>query len=367
MKIVCSKAELTKGINIVSKAVSTKTTMSILQCILIDASTDSIKLVANDMELAIETIIEGNIETRGAIAIDAKTFSEFVHNIQGEDIVIETVEDGSAVISSGKYVFDEIEIKPAEDFSNIPAVSRNTPVVISQFTFRDAVNKTIFSISDNEKNKIMTGELFEIEGDKLKIVSLDGFRVSMINIGLRESYESKRVIIPGKTLREITKIVTGDVEDELLIYTTDNHIIFEFENTTVVSRLIEGEYFKIAQMIPQYFETEVKVNRKELLDCINSASLLSREGDLKPINLDIKDDNINLFIKSNRAGFKGDVEADKEGADLRIAFKPKFIQDVLKVIDDEEINIHLIDKKSPCVIKDEEENYIYMILPVNTN
>jgi len=367
MKIVCSKSELSKGISIVSKAVSTKTTMSILQCILIDASTDFIKLVANDMELAIETIIEGNIETRGAIAIDAKMFSDFVHNIQGEDIVIETAEDGSVVISSGKYVFDDIEVKPAEDFSNIPAVSRNTPVVISQFTFRDVINKTIFSISDNEKNKIMTGELFEIEGNNLKIVSLDGFRVSIKNIALREIYDSKSVIIPGKTLKEITKIINGDIEDELLIYTTDNHIIFEFDKTTVVSRLIEGEYFKIGQMIPQYFETEVTVNRKELLDCINSASLLSREGDLKPINLDINDDNINLFIKSNRAGFKGDVEARKAGSDLRIAFKPKFIQDVLKVIDDEEISIYMIDKKSPCVIKDDEETYIYMILPVNTN
>lgn len=367
MKIVCSKNELTKGINIVSKAVPSRTTMSILECILIDATTDQIKLTANDMNLAIETVIEGSIEERGAIAIDQRMLSEYVGSFTGDEITIETISDNLVNIYCGKSKFDNVEVKPASDFSAVPTVSRNQPVEISQFTLREVINKTIFSIGDDKSNKLMTGVLFDINGDNLKVVSLDGFRISIRNIGLKNSYESKKVVIPGKTLKEIVKIINGGAEDMVNIYTTDNHVIFEYDETTVVSRLIEGEYFKIDQMIPEYFETEVTVNKKELLDIVNSASLLSREGDIKPINFTIKDDNINIYIKSNRSDYTGDVSAQKTGSDLKIAFKPKFMIDALKVIDEENIGMYMIDKKSPCVIKDEANSYIYMLLPVNTS
>lgn len=367
MKIVCSKNELTKGINIVSKAVPSRTTMSILECILIDATTDQIKLTANDMNLAIETVIEGSIEERGAIAIDQRMLSEYVGSFTGDEITIETISDNLVNIYCGKSKFDNVEVKPASDFSAVPTVSRNQPVEISQFTLREVINKTIFSIGDDKSNKLMTGVLFDINGDNLKVVSLDGFRISIRNIGLKNSYESKKVVIPGKTLKEIVKIINGGAEDMVNIYTTDNHVIFEYDETTVVSRLIEGEYFKIDQMIPEYFETEVTVNKKELLDIVNSASLLSREGDIKPINFTITDDNINISIKSNRSDYTGDVSAQKTGSDLKIAFKPKFMIDALKVIDEENIGMYMIDKKSPCVIKDEANSYIYMLLPVNTS
>lgn len=366
MKIVCSKNELTKGINIVSKAVPTRSTMSILECILIDATTDSIKLTANDMNLAIETIIEGTIEERGAIAIDYRMLSEYVGSFTGDMVTIESGDENKVNIYCEKSKFNNVEIKPASDFSAVPTVTRNEPIVISQLTLREVINKTIFSIGDDKGNKLMTGVLFEIEEDNLKVVSLDGFRISIRNIGLKNSYSSKKVVIPGKTLKEIVKIIGGGSEDMVNIYTTDNHIIFEYDNTTVVSRLIEGEYFKIDQMIPQYYETELIVNKKELLDTVNSASLLSREGDIRPINFNITDDNINISINSNRSGYTGDVSTQKTGADLKIAFKPKFMIDALKVIDEDEIGMYMIDKKSPCVIKDEEGSYIYMLLPVNT-
>jgi len=366
MKIVCSKNELIKGINIVSKAVPTRSTMSILECILIDATTDSIKLTANDMNLAIETIINGSIEERGAIAIDQRMFSEYVGSFTGDEITIESNNENTVNIYCGKSKFDNVEIKAASDFSAVPTVSRNEPVIVSQLTLRDVINKTIFSIGDDKGNKLMTGVLFDIEGDNLKVVSLDGFRISIRNIGLKENYSPKKVVIPGKTLKEIVKIIGGGADDMVNIYTTDNHIIFEFDETTVVSRLIDGEYFKIDQMIPDYYETELVVNKKELLDTVNSASLLSREGDIKPINFNINDENINISIKSNRSDYTGDVSAQKTGSDLKIAFKPKFMIDALKVIDDEEIGMYMIDKKSPCVIKDENSSYIYMLLPVNT-
>lgn len=366
MKIICSKANLLKGVNIVSKAVPTRTTMAILECILIDASAGEIKLTANDMEIGIETIIDGDIIERGIIALDAKIFSEIVRKLPDNDVTIETDATFKTVITCEKAKFNIIG-KSGEDFSYIPVIPRNEPVVISQFTLKEVIRQTIFSIADNDNNKLMTGELFEINDNRLKVVSLDGHRISIRNIELKESYEHKKVVVPGKTLTEISKIIPGSVEDDVQIFITDNHIIFEFERTTVVSRLIEGEYFRIDQMLSTDYETKIVINKRELLDCIDRATLLIKEGDKKPIIMNVTDGNMELKINSFVGSMNEDIEIDKEGRDILIGFNPKFFIDALRVIDEERITLYMVNPKAPCFIRDENESFIYLILPVNFN
>lgn len=366
MKITCQKSELVKGVNIVSKAVPTRATNSILECILIDASANEIKLTANDLEIGIETIIKGSIEERGIIAIDARFFSEVVRKLPDNEVTIQTDESYKTLITCEKASF-HIVGKPGDNFSKIPVITRNEPVVISQFTLKEVIKQTIFSIADNENNKLMTGELFEIEGNRLKVVSLDGHRISIRNIELKESYENKKVIVPGKSLIEISKIITGSAEEEVHIFISDNHIIFEFEQTTVVSRLIDGEYFKIEQMLSPDYETKLNINKRELLSCIDRATLLVKEGDKKPIIMNITDGNMELKINSVIGSMKEDIEINKEGKDIMIGFNPKFFIDALRVIDEEEITVYMVNPKAPCFIKDEHDNFIYLILPVNFN
>lgn len=366
MKITCSKNELLKGVNIVSKAVPTRTTMAILECILIDASAGEIKLTANDMEIGIETIIDGTIEERGIIALDAKIFSEIVRKLPDNEVTITTDASFKTVITCEKAKFNIIG-KSGEDFSYIPVIPRNEPVILSQFTLKEVIRQTIFSIADNENNKLMTGELFEIRDNRLKVVSLDGHRISIRNIELKESYDYKKVVVPGKTLMEISKIIPGSTEDNVHIFITDNHIIFEFERTTVVSRLIEGEYFKIDQMLSSDYETKIVINKRELLDCIDRATLLVKEGDKKPIIMNVTEGNMELKINSFVGSMKEDIGITKEGRDILIGFNPKFFIDALRVIDEEEITLYMVNPKAPCFIRDEEEKFIYLILPVNFN
>lgn len=184
MKIICSKSNLLYGVNIVSKAVPTRTTMAILECILIDASAGEIKLTANDMELGIETKIEGEIEERGIIALDAKVFSDIVRKLPDNEVVIETDSSFKTTITCEKAKFNIIG-KSGEDFSYIPYIERNEEISISQFTLKEVIRQTIFSIADNDNNKLMTGELFEINENSLKVVSLDGHRISIRNIELK--------------------------------------------------------------------------------------------------------------------------------------------------------------------------------------
>lgn len=366
MKIICNKSNLVKGVSIVSKAVPSKTTMPILECILIDATMDIIRLTANDMELGIQTEIEGEIVDRGMIAIDARIFSEIVRKLPDSDITIETDDRLQTVITCEKAKFD-ISGKPGEEFSYLPVIEKENSIEISQFTLKEVIRQTIFSISDSESNKMMGGELFEIRNNVLRVVSLDGHRISIRRIELKEEATDKKLIVPGKTLIEISKILSGEAESMVSISYTSNHIVFEFDNTVVVSRLIEGDYFKIDQMLSSDYETKIKINKKELLNCIDRATLLIKEGDKKPIIIQIGDELMELRMKSQIGSMNDEIEIAKEGKDLLIGFNPKFLIDALRVIDDEEVTLYLMNAKAPCFIKDEEESYIYLILPVNFN
>lgn len=366
MKIICSKSNLLHGVNIVSKAVPSRTTMAILECILIDASTNEIKLTANDMELGIETKIEGEIKERGVIALDAKIFSEIVRKLPDNEVTIETDATFKTIITCEKAKFNIIG-KSGEDFSYLPYIERNQSIVLSQFTLKEVIRQTIFSIADSDNNKLMTGELFEIKENQLKVVSLDGHRISIRNIELKENYDNHKVVVPGKTLQEVSKILPGDANEEVSMFFTENHIVFEFDDTTVVSRLIEGEYFKIEQMLSSDYETKIKINKRELLSCIDRATLLVKEGDKKPIIMNVTDGNMELKINSFIGSMNEDIDIQKEGKDILIGFNPKFFIDALRVIDEEEVTLYMVNPKAPCFIKDDDEKFIYLILPVNFN
>ena len=364
MKLICSKSNLLHGVNIVSKAVPTRTTMAILECILIDASANEIKLTANDMELGIETKIEGEIAERGVIALDAKIFSEIVRKLPDSDVMIETDASFKTVISCEKAKFNIVG-KSGDDFSYLPAIIKDKMITLSQFQLKEVINQTIFSIAINDNNKMMTGELFEVNEGTLKVVGLDGHRIAIRNIKLEGRSDDVRVVIPGKTLQEISKILNADAESFVNIYFTNNHVLFEFDQTHVVSRLIEGDYFKISQMLSNDYETKVSINKKEFLDSIDRANLLIREGDKKPIIINILNGLLQVNVNSAIGALNEDIDIDKEGKDIMIGFNPKFLMDALRVIDDENVTMYLVNHKSPCFIRDKEEKYIYLILPVN--
>lgn len=364
MKFICSKSDLLNGLQTVSKAVPSKTTMSILECILIDCTQDTIKLTANDMELGIETIVEGKIQEGGIIALDAKIFLEIVRKLPDNNITIVSDLNFKTTITCEKAKFNIIG-KSGEDFSYLPEIERKDSIIISQFTLKEVVRQTIFSIADNDNNRLMTGELFEINGDELKVVSLDGHRISIRKILLKNTYDSKKVVIPGKTLNEISKILSGETDRDVSIFFTDKHVLFDFNNTTVVSRLIEGEYFRIDQMLSNDYETKVIINKRELLSCIDRATLLVKEGDKKPIIINITDDSMELKINSTVGSMNEQIDIEKAGKDLMIGFNPRFLIDALRVIDDEQITIYMVNPKAPCFIRNDESSYIYLILPVN--
>lgn len=276
---------------------------------------------------------------------------------------METNEDFKTTIKCEKSLFT-IAGKSGEDFSSLPVVEKSKYITISQFTLREIINQTIFSISDSEYNNVMTGELFEVSNNRLRVVAIDGHRIAIRNVELKDESQDVKVIVPGKALSYISKIVNGGVDDDVNIYFADNNILFEFDRTKVVSRLVEGEFFRIDNMLNVDYQIKFTINKREFLDCLDRSSLLIKESDKKPIKLTIEDNMLYLKIDSLIGSMNEEIEIHKEGSNIIIGFNPKFLMDAIRAIDDDDITIYMNNTKSPCVIKDEEENYIYLILPM---
>ena len=367
MKFITDRTSFLNGVNIVSKAIPSSTTMDILKYIKISADNGIIKLLANDMDLAIETIIDGEVIEKGEVALEANKLNVVLRSLPDNELEIETNSKKEIVINYDKVRNSNsyIGYLETDEFPELPSYEKDDPVIISQFSLKELIRTTIFSTADNESNKIMTGELFEITGNELKVVALDGHRLSIRKSELKESYNNRKVIVPSKALKEIIKILNNETDNEVLLYFNNNNIVFEFDNNIVISRLIEGEYFKIDHMLSSNYTIKVNVNKKELLDGINRAIPFIHEGEKKPVKFNFENDSLKLSIVSVDGGNNDYINIEKEGSDVIIGFNPKFIIDALKVIDDENISLYMINSKAPCFIKNEEESYIYLVLPVN--
>lgn len=364
MKLKFERTELVRAVSTVQKAVSIRTTMEINECILIDAKGSSIFFTGNDNDLGIQTLVTGEIIERGSVAVNARIFSDLVKRITDDQIILETNEMNVSTVSCGKKKY-EIPGLADDEFAYLPEVEKDNSLSLSQNALKDVINQTIFSLSVNDVNIMMTGELFEIKDGILRVVALDSHRISIRNITIDDKELNKKVIIPGKSLKEVAGILEADTEKEVNIFFSDNHVMFEFDDTKVVSKLLEGNYFNVNQMISNDHATQIVVNRKEMIDSIDILTVFIQESDKRPVIMDIKDDLMDIHVKTSKGMGNESVDIKKSGEDLKIGFNPKFLIDALKVIEDDEVTLSFVNSKSPCFIKDDEESYLYLILPVN--
>lgn len=365
MKITCNRQELQNAVNIVLKAVPVKTTMPILECILIKAGKNEINLISNDLELGIKTKVDGNCLDEGSVALSSRLFSEIVRKLPDGEVTISTdSENFMTYITCEKAKFN-ISGMDGEEFPELPPIEKETQVTISQFTLKEMVRQTVFAIADNTNKIILTGELFEIKDNVLRICALDGHRIALRKVELKENSSNIKVIIPGKALSEVSKIISGESEKYVTMSFTDRQVMFEFDNTIVLSRLIEGQYYNVDQMLETNYGTKVRINKRIFLECIERSILLVKENEKKPVIIGIGDESMELKMNTSVGSMNEELSIVKEGNNLLIGVNPKFIMEALRVIDDEEICIYLDTPRSPCFIRNEENSYFYLVLPVN--
>ena len=366
MKIVCYKDTLLKALNSVIKGVASKTTNPILEGILIQTNENQVKLTTYDMELGIEYIIDSDVKEQGSTVVNAIMFSEIIRKLPDSEIYITLNSNNLLEIECEGALYKLTTMNP-DEFPELPKIEVENSIELEQNTLKNMIKRTIFAVSTEESRPIFTGCLIETENNKLNIVAVDGFRLALRSVYLTQKTNDFNAVIPGKTLNEVSKIISGGTDDEVRLYFTENHVLFEFDDTIVVSRLIEGEYFRIDQMLNSDYDTKLTVNKKEMLSCIDRTTMLIKDSDKKPIIIGITDHSMEVKLNSAYGSMKEELAIDKRGKDIMIGFNPKFLIDALRVIDDEMINIYMINPKAPCFIRNDEGTYIYLILPVNFN
>ncbi|MCQ1531684.1 DNA polymerase III subunit beta [Lutispora saccharofermentans] len=360
MRIITNKSTLLESINIVQKAVPSKTTLPILEGILFQAKNGKLTLVSTDLEMGIETTSNVDVIEQGSTVVSSKIIGEIVRKLPDSDVEIET-KDNFVYIKSENSEFKVLCLS-RDEFPELPNVSREKGLSLTNSMLKEMIKQTIVAVSNDEIRPILTGVLLEIAGDQVTMVALDGFRMA-VKVTSALNDENFKAVIPGKTLIEIGKIL-DESEEPVSIFLSKNQVLFQTGDTTVISRLLEGEFINYKQLLPTEYKTKIALKTEHLLDACERAALFARDSN-NSIKFEVYDDIMNIKSNSDNGDVHEEVKISKNGEDIEIAFNPKYLIDALRVIGRDEITIEFTTSVSPSIIKPAKDSgFLYLILPV---
>ena len=367
MKIVCYKDKIIKAINSVVKGVASKTTMPILEGILIQTNDNEIKLTTYDLEIGIEYVMECEVKEQGSTVVNAIMFSEIIRKLPDTEIHISVNDKNLLEIECEGSLYKLATMKP-EEFPELPKIEIENSIEIDQNVLKNMIRKTIFAVSIEENRPIFTGCLFEVVNNSLNVVAVDGFRMAWFKQDLENATSDFKAVIPGKTLNEVNKIIL-DSFDSIKIGVSKNQAIFEMENCKIVTRLLDGEFLNYNNAIPAQWETRIRVNKNNIQNCFERIILISSSSIEKekkyPVKISIEIGKVVISCTNQTGDAKEEIYVSTEGKNLEVGFNPRYFLDALKVIEDEEVYIEFGTNISPCVIRPvESDEYKYMILPI---
>ena len=363
MKFFCNKESLQNGINIVQKGVSAKTTLPILEGILVEAIENKIKLTSNDLEIGIECYIDASVTNTGSAVVESKMFGEIIRKLPNSEIYIEIENEGTFIIECEGSLYKLSSLNP-DEFPRLPEIKVEESVIIKQNILREMIKQTIFAVSTDEKRPIFTGCMIEEIEDNINMVAVDGFRLSLRRHEYKSIENNFYAVIPGKTLNELLKILQPN-DNNIVISISKNQALFEMEKCKIVSRLLDGEFLNYKSSIPVERETRIKVNRINLLSAFERVYLITREEKKYPVNVKIQENLLRIMCISTLGNAKEELNIENDGKDIEIGFNPKYFIDALKAITHEEVYIDFTTSMAPCVIRPlEGEEFVHMILPV---
>ena len=367
MKVVCYKDKILKAINSVVKGVASKTTMPILEGILIQTNDNEIKLTTYDLEIGIEYVIECEVKEQGSTVVNAIMFSEIIRKLPDTEISISVNANNLLEIECEGSLYKLATMNP-EEFPELPKIEVENGIEVEQINLKNMIKKTIFAVSMEESRPIFTGCLFEIENNKLNLVAVDGFRLALRSLFLNKPTQNFSAVIPGKTLNEVNKILS-DSFDIVKIGVSKNQALFEMENCKIVTRILDGEFLNYKNVIPNNWDTRILVNKSNIQNSFERISLISASSVEKekkyPVKVQVDIGKVTISCTNQTGDAKEELYVSTEGKNLEAGFNPKYFLDALKSIDDEEVYIEFGTSISPCLVKSTQNNdYVYMILPI---
>lgn len=362
MKIRIQQKDLSKCINVVQKGISSKSTLPILSGILLEAEEGKLKLTGTDLEIGIKSSIDCDIIEEGSIVIASRLFGDIVRKLPDLPIDINVDENNNVHINCGNSKFNIIG-QPSLDYPQLPEIFEGNYFEIPKDLLKSMIRQTIFAAAQDETRPILTGALFETNNNSASLVAIDGYRLAVKKVSVNVD-EDIKVVIPAKTLNEVSKILEDD-DAEVKISCTQGNVIFNFGDTIITSRLLEGQFLNYNDIIRNEYKLKIKVKTRDFQECLERASLLAREGKNNLVRLDISDDKLIITSNSEIGNVYEELPIELEGNDIKIAFNSKYILEGIKAIDSEEIVMDMISNVNPCIIRPAEDNsYTYLVLPV---
>ena len=364
MKFSCEKYLLQSACGIASRAAAGKSPIPALEGLLLQAS-DRLTVTGYDLKKGIYTQLEAEVKEQGSVVVGARLFGEMIRRLPDGIVTISTDINNNVNVKCGKSEFNFMGISP-EDYPEMPVVDGVNNIALPQKILGSMINQTIFAVADNDMRPIYTGTLFDIEGEELTLVSVDGYRLAKRSEKLESArMENCSFVVPGSALADIERIC-GDSEELVKISVGAKHISFSIGETVVVSRRLEGEFLNYKKSIPDSFKYTVKVDRGEFMSAIDRVALIVSERNTSPVRMSFNDGNIDCLCVTPIGRAEDVCTCEGSGEGLQIGFNDRYLKDALKAAAKEELNICLNSASSPCIITaaDGSENFTYMILPV---
>ncbi len=363
MKVICARKDLYEGVQTAGRAVSPRTSLPILGHLLMTAEEDKLRIAATDLEIGMECIVEANIQEQGSLTVPAKVLTEFLAALPETDVTISVDDSNTVEVCCGTSTFSILGL-PAEEFPMLPEVRAEVSFTIENDVLRDSIKNTAFAISQDESRAILTGILIQVTENGLKLVSTDTHRLCVQDAPLVESLGTVNAIVPGRAMNEIIHVIPGGA-GTIDVKIAPNQIMFSVGSTTLISRLIEGQFPNYEKVIPKEHNRKLTVPTAQFMQSVKRIAIVARENANRAI-LSTENGTLILTAESGNVGrAHEEVEVIKDGEDVRIAFNSKYLLDVLSVIETEAIEVELSGEVSPAVIRPQgKDDYTYVLMPM---
>ena len=362
MKFTVQKNHIAEAVSNIQRAVSTKTSIPALEGILLSASADTLELCAYDLELGITTSIPAQVAEEGKAVLSAKIFSDIVRRTPDDSITVSVDEKNMASIESGYSLFSIIGI-PAVEFPELPKLTDATAIQLPGNVLKSMIRQTVFAVAESDAKPIHQGSLFSLEGGRLDVVSVDGYRLAKRTEAV-EFDKDISFVVPGKTLSELLRLLK-DTDEPVAISVGSRHILFNAGNYTVISSLLEGEFLNYKAAIPAEGKTEVVMRTREAIESVERVSLLITDRLTSPIRCVFSQNEVKLLCTTSMGRASDQLEVNLTGEDVEIGFNNRYLLDALRNTECDEVRVQLSGPLSPMkVMPKEGESFLFLVLPV---
>lgn len=361
MKFICDRHILADAVTGVSKAVTQRSSIPVLEGILLKAEGFTLTLTGYDLEMGITTTVEANVQEPGEVVLSAKLLGDMVRRLSSEEIAIATDDNLDATIKGGITEYNIMGMNPA-DFPEMPSTGAENTLDLDAATLRELIDTTLFAVSQDDKKPAHTGELFSIEPDHLTVVALDGYRLAIMEKAVTATKDIN-IIIPQKTLAEVTKLL--DEDDEIVhIAANRRFVVFSTRRYTIMSRLIEGEFLDYKRVVPEGYKTRVVVDTRDFINSIERASLIITERLKNPLRISF-DKNVTVRCQTTLGKVVDEIDAEIEGESVEIGFNNRYLLDALRYSGCDKVVFEISGALSPVkVLPVDGKEFLFLVLPV---